>query len=816
MIQLLFPLRLLIILPLALVLIFLLTQNFVKLSDPDPMRLKRLRFERRLYRIILFFSRLIIIVLLVAAITRPYLEKREMTQGDTTINILVDESLSMDVYDNGIIDTLSSQLELKVPVRINKIASGLNSNIGDGILSHLGKDKNLLLFTDANSNVGSDFQDVAMLAKSLNATISSLDVEPVTQELSISVVGPEKVFVGAVTEYTAIINKIKTEENYQYRVVVTIDDQPVIDTMTSEAQLTFSKEFMEGDHKIVARLDLSDEFRENNIFYKTVHTIKKAKILFVSNSDSPLRELLSQMYDVDFSTKLENVDDYYAVILNNMPANSFTLEELVNLSGYVINGNGLVVVGGDSSYDFGNYNNSYLSTILPVYVGSGKEIPKPEVNAVILIDVSPGDPGAQALPLAKAHALSLLDQFKAEDNVAVIAFADGKAFTLSAMSPMALKNIDELKGKVTKIAYSCELGSIVCSDPQGGFLAAIKNLEAVSGKKWLFLLSDGNFRGNLKEYSLPLIYKLKEIGTQIIAQPTAQLYGNFKDYKHIISLSYLNKIAKITAGGFVNHPERQIFLRFLDPSRMEHDSSVKGYTRTLNVLDSYHFITYDIEPSAVIEGFNSVIPKSNAQLLITTSVGEPFLVVSRFGVGRVATIATDDGSKWSGELLNKENSKLITRIVNWAIEDPERKEPYFISIPDTQVNESTTVTVKSDKFPVADDITFFKVGENLYEAKTIPVSVGFSTLLGKEFAINNQAEYFELGTNPVLNTAVSLTGGKLFKPEQVNEISDFVISTSERLRLVKEDIGHWFVVAALSVFLIEVCIRRIWEKKNAQ
>ena len=126
------------------------------------------------------------------------------------------------------------------------------------------------------------------------------------------------------------------------------------------------------------------------------------------------------------------------------------------------------------------------------------------------------------------------------------------------------------------------------------------------------------------------------------------------------------------------------------------------------------------------------------------------------------------------------------------------------------------MTVKSDKFPVADDITFFKVGKNLYEAKTIPVSVGFSTLLGKEFAINNQAEYFELGTNPVLNTAVSLTGGKLFKPEQVNEISDFVISTSERLRLVKEDIGHWFVVAALSVFLIEVCIRRIWEKKNAQ
>ena len=92
----------------------------------------------------------------------------------------------------------------------------------------------------------------------------------------------------------------------------------------------------------------------------------------------------------------------------------------------------------------------------------------------------------------------------------------------------------------------------------------------------------------------------------------------------------------------------------------------------LTVLNANHFITEDFEPKATIYGFNQVVPKTTGRLLVTTSTGEPVLTIWRLGLGRVASWATDDGSNWAGETLGKYNSRLHSRVFNWAIGDPDR------------------------------------------------------------------------------------------------------------------------------------------------
>ena len=73
------------------------------------------------------------------------------------------------------------------------------------------------------------------------------------------------------------------------------------------------------------------------------------------------------------------------------------------------------------------------------------------------------------------------------------------------------------------------------------------------------------------------------------------------------------------------------------------------------ILDNTHFITYNLSVDALISGYNYVLPKPSARILVTTNKNIPVLVGWRFGLGRVVVLGTDDGGRWAGELLNKEN-----------------------------------------------------------------------------------------------------------------------------------------------------------------
>ena len=154
---------------LLIVLILLLMINFVRFQDEE----KRGKAK---YRFWVFVSRTLIILLLVAALTNPYISKKEESDGNPEVTFLYDNSTSMELFDNTAQDLIKN-LEKGLPVDVKYIATEKRSPLGDEIFRQLSK-KNILLYTDGNNDEDSmSFSDVGAFAEKFNTTINAVKLK---------------------------------------------------------------------------------------------------------------------------------------------------------------------------------------------------------------------------------------------------------------------------------------------------------------------------------------------------------------------------------------------------------------------------------------------------------------------------------------------------------------------------------------------------------------------------------------------------------------------------------------------------------------
>ncbi|MBW2974826.1 hypothetical protein KY366_03845, partial [Candidatus Woesearchaeota archaeon] len=177
-------------------------------------------------------------------------------------------------------------------------------------------------------------------------------------------------------------------------------------------------------------------------------------------------------------------------------------------------------------------------------------------------------------------------------------------------------------------------------------------------------------------------------------------------------------------------------------------------------------------------------------------------------------LSTDDGSRWAGELLSRDNSKIITRTINWAIGDFTKDNDFDVRTKDTTLGKSTDFNVISDEKPEYKGLEFSKVDAGLYSAKFMPQKEGFYHILDAVVGVSYNDEYEKIGLNPRLEELVTISGGKVFDPNDIENIRDTVISMSRRSRIETVNYRWPFAIAALIIFLIDVLIRRIRENKN--
>ncbi len=789
-----YPYALLIFIPFAIMVVLLIRRNFLTFRNVKEQEefMRRNRFIKRY----LIVSRLLIFLLLFIALAAPFIYEERPTKGDLSITILADNSTSYSIFDTSVAEKLKDQLEKRIPTTVKAIATGDRSPIGDALLANIKGGDNILVLTDGYANQGKNLGDVILFASKLNTTVSTIDLKPIHDDTSVSIDGPSNAILGSETTFYATVTQVGNPK--QYHLIVDIDGVPVLDQAAQSSNLyDFSKTLSEGYHKITAKIIIDDFFLQNNVFYKTANIIKKPKIVYITKKGSALKQNIENVYDITTQSTLpDDVSVYAAVVLDDLNEKDLRDRQVDILSNYVTDGNGLFVIGGKNSFDKGNYKDSYFETLLPARAGKGEKEEKKDISIVIVIDISGStgksvdkNAGPTKVDVEKALALSILGHVKGEDYVGIVAF-NTDPYVVAPLAPLK-QNYDTLKDRVERLQFG---GG---TDMTVGIEKAQELLLRAQGSRNIIIISDGITFDPLS--ALQSTYLAQTAGISVYTVGVG-----FDTYELL-----MKKIAEVGHGIYF-HPtqEQKLKIIFGDPDEQK---NIKGIV----VLNANHFITQNLELSGTVQGYNQVVPKSSANLLVTTADGHPLLTVWRFGLGRVAALSSDDGAEWAGDLLNKQNSKILTRSINWVIGDVSKKGLDIVA-EDTSLGKSTDIAIKSDRPPVSKDVEFVKVDKDLYKATFTPKETGFYNFLDASVAVNYNDEYGKIGLNPDLVNLVGATGGSIFKQDEIDKIVEKVKSTSQRVETQEVSLRWPFVLCALVLLLFEIMIRRLREFRKGK
>jgi hypothetical protein len=326
------------------------------------------------------------------------------------------------------------------------------------------------------------------------------------------------------------------------------------------------------------------------------------------------------------------------------------------------------------------------------------------------------------------------------------------------------------------------------------------------------MVSDGKMnRGFLGEdpSTLNKATQMAQSGIKIYTVGMPSLISQQTD----IDRKFLSHIAEIGGGNYFEPTEAQYLNVFF--GKPEAKEKIFSGNSNLAIIDKEHFITRDLKINAMLTGINFVVPKSGSRSLAFTGDGNPVLNSWNFGLGRVVTLATDDGSDWASSLLTKENSMLITRMINYAVGSPEKGKEIYVDAGDSFLGETNEVTVKSAKYPSSDVLTFTKQGSDVYKASFSPEKEGFYQFFDRIAAVNPPKEYYSLGMNPELKGIVEISGGKMLKPDDKTLLSQ-IQSLTKRKETIKKELLAYPLGIALLIFMIEIIIRKIYEYKRFQ
>lgn len=764
-------------------------------------------------------SRCAIVLLLFAVIAMPYsISEEEITQQATSILFVDDRTDSMSVSDANISDTalqtITSRTASIATVDSINLSESNKTAIGEalyqGILGSSLRNNVVVLFSDGNNNYGPDPIDVATFAASANTKIFALLPDIVKNEIYVrGIEGSGKMSVNSEYFGKVIVGASSGTGSYSLRILA---DGAVIADVRGEQtaplkEYSFKHVFNErGAHNITAQItpESGDLFTQNNIFHKVVNVIERPKILLVSAAESPLKQVMEEVYEVDVKDSLPaELSPYSAIVLDDKGES--VLEDSSALRDFLNDGGGFLAVGGNRSYERGGYYESELENFLPVRSREAPQKEGNEINIAIIIDISGSTGNAMSgntkIDVEKAIAVKVIRDLYEKANLGVVAF-NSESFAVQALKKGT--NIGELEDKVSRLTFGG--GTYVIT----GLTRAHNMLKPMQGAKYAILISDGVTNYPVKAF--------EEAGAMAADGITVHSVGVGFD----TDSTFMKGIAT-RGNGIYFEPSEADRLRIV-VGQVEEDTGENGYS--MIITNPNHFITDGLEMMNLsITDFNDVSAKSSAQVLASTPGLKPLLTVWRFGLGRVASLTVDDGSRWANNLYAEGNSRLISSTINWVIGDPEKNRELRIECADTAVGEAANIVVVSKKdypevYVGGEKAGLNRLDDTSYYFNYAPKLEGFDTVSSGGYscglAVNYPQEYGSFGINTELLAAIAgITGGEMYTAGQlsnlINDVSDYTASESTGKITKKENLQMWFSLAALIIFFLDIAARRIRE-----
>jgi uncharacterized membrane protein len=742
-------------------------------------------------------TRLLAFCLIIAAAANPYfVQTHTVSSSQPSITILDDKTASMDIFDPAIAERIRGWTD--APVRS---FSGETTPLGDKIVQHAIPGGSILLISDGYSNSGRPLADSLALARASNATTFALSLFPEKDDSSVEISGTN---TGVLAGDYPFRVTVRSARGYNGSLSVFADEQLIYSDRVSSnasASIKISHSFLTtGNHILRASID-PDGQPINDNYQKAVYVVPKPEVLLVTNISSPLAVSLKDLYRLTVSSELpQSLDGYKAVVLDDVPYRS----HLDRLGEYVREGGGLVVVGGENSYDLGGYSNSGLERFLPVR--SVPSLFEGGKTLAIVLDISFSlltartRDGTSLLDYEKALAVELLKSPHLQDyKVGLIVFGT-RAYNV--LDPVPLSRSRQIMSE-----------RIMALGPAGtenshldrGLELAWDMLNASGGQGELLVLSDGNLYNypEVMERSSQLLRQMNVDTRLIQVQAFPGMTGKFYD------------LAAQTGSNFTQFVYPDSLTTSLEGAGLEETISpeqMAAYTAT--TVNKNHYITTGLDLNASLTGFNDVTPKPGAERLVALADGKPILTVWRYGLGRVAALTADNGNIWAGSLYSRESSAVISSTLNWAIGDP-RPEKGRVEADDGWQGTPLSVTINSDARPVIPGAEVEKAGDNRYTATFTPNSSGIYYIGSYGLAVNYPLEFRDVGYNPELPNLIMAAGGAVFSEEEAKrsllEEARAASSRTVQERLSRRDA---LLIVALLIFLSEIIYRKVSEIKR--
>lgn len=754
---------------------------------------------------LLAVSRTVVLLLLVVAAANPLQAQEASSEVEVPrVTFVQDATGSMDMFDgfDGDLSGLRNETDLRTMT-----LRGNSSPVGDALMEAASRGGAVVLYSDGRVTEGRSLEEAVLYAARRNVSIYAVRPGARSGDVSVEVVGPKNVVAGE-NRYSV---DVRSAEPSSYSLEVRLDGVNVLsrDVEGHEGLRRFNVtlEIDEGRNVIEAEVfpEGDDHFESNDRFSRAVWGAPKPRVLLV-NGGSSLRSVLESGYRVTGSSGVEGPEGYRAIVLDDVAAGELDGSELDALSSFVVEGGGLVVVGGRSSYNFGDYLNSSVENVLPVRSSPSRFFGG--LNLVIVIDVSDstrqgpfgeGIEDTTILDLEKSNAIHLVDEMERGDRVAAVTFG-GAGYTVlpSRDGWVSAEDSGLLVEELRRIRAERGGGTLLSE----GLREAARRLGAVGGSKTVVVLTDGGIKD--VETAREDVEALGTVGAELVfVKVRSGTTGN----ENIDTLAELTDtpLYEVERGEVAS-----VDLSDEDAPPGVGDRAEFG----LSTSEVDHFVTRGLSLDSSVTGYNDVTPKPASDLLVVTDTGRPVLTTWSFGLGRVAALSTDDGTAWAPGLYSGD-PLLITRTVSWAVEDPRAREGVLVTADDGWVGSSLTVKVEAGEAPslvLGEQPVRLGRRDGYYSGTVVPLERGVYALAGYPVAVNYPLEYRETGFDEGLEQLLRATGGGVAPGVNVTReelLAGAAVRSTEEVSL------RWLpLAAALAIFAFDVSLRRWREVKG--
>lgn len=692
--------------------------------------------------------------------------------------------------------------------------------------------RRVVIHSDGNTNRGDVLRELAELKRGGVSAHASLlkrseDPEVIAEALHL----PAETQVRApFSVECSIVSNIETKATVKiYRKKYKVDEQE-LDLDVGRNLVSLDKvRLREGFHEFEVLVEAqNDTVLENNVARGVVLVAGRPKVLLIEREEREARHLeeglAAEEIEVEVRPEsglpddLNDLLDYDVLILSDVPADKFAPGAMDMVESWVRDfQGGLIMIGGEQSFGLGGYYRTPIEDALPVKMPIKKNIEKPNLSLVLVIDKS-GSMGGTKIELAKEAANASAEVLKGNDRFGVVAF-DARAEWITPIT-----NSSEV-GVITSTISRLQAGGGTNIYP--ALKSAYDELLNEDAKlKHIILLTDGQTQGSGYDTLV------QHIAADAITVSTVGI-GDGADAQLLSDMASWGGGEYYFTNDFGSIP--QIFTR--ETMRASKSMLVEEPFIPTAVGTSEALKGIDTEALPFLLGYVATQPKDTADLALASDYGDPVLATWSYGIGRAAAFTSDAKARWAGDWVSWDGfgkfwGQLVRSVMSTGAHH-ELQTRTRVSV--DQGVAHVTIDVRDRAGAYRDDVETEVMLLEDGDGESIPLEVDHlgPGLYKAEFPVERYGEFYKLmvlhkqGGSIVDSKVLGVT--ESYSPEFRTPLPD-----EDLLRLVAEETGGmldpdaqavwtfdgepartprdtwwWWLVAAACLLPLDIALRRL-------